>query len=237
MLFSVIAIALLTLGCVSIKPIYDVEVSGFSRSDLPGEAVRYALEPADKSISRNDLQFEEYCRYVDSVLTKNGYVKVESIDDATIVVFFSYGIGNPQEHQYSYSLPMSGQTGISSSSTEGTTDSHGNWDTDEGTAVYPPPHRLRGYQQVHEKDGTYHRYFLLSAIDFQKYKEDQQINELWRIEASSTGYSSDLRVVIPVMVAASAQYMGKNTGKAISISLKDDDPAVMEMRSQNLQGN
>ena len=230
----VIMVVLLSLGCSTMKSTYYVDLTGFSRSDLTSGPVRYTLAPADKNVSRNDLQFEEFCKYVDSAMIKNGYLKAESIDDATVVIFFYYGIGNPKEHQYSYSSSMFEQTAVSSSSTEDATNSSEDSGTSQGTATHTPQHGITRYQQMQENNINYYRYLSLSAIDLQKYKEDQQITELWRLEVSSTGSSSDLRIVVPVMVAASEKYIGKSTGKAISISVKDDDPAVIEMRSQNL---
>jgi hypothetical protein len=230
----VIMVALLSLGCSTMKSTYYVDVTGFSKSDFGSEPVRYALAPADKHIGGNDLQFEEYCRYVDSALIKNGYLKAESFDDATVAIFFYYGIGNPEEHQYSYSLPLSEQTGVSSPSIEDTHNCSDDCGNSKGTAAHTAEYEIARYQQLQENNATYYRYLSLSAIDLQKYREDQQVIELWRMEVSSTGSSSDLRVVVPVMVAASAKYIGKNTGKAISISVKDDDPAVIEMRSHNL---
>jgi len=226
--------ALLASGCSTIKSTYYVDVNGFSRSNVTSQTVRYMLAPADKNISRNDLQFEEYCRYVDSAMIKNGYVKADSLEDATIVVFFYYGIGNPEEHQYSYFLPMGEQTGVSPSRTEDAITGVDDNGTSQETAAHVPQYGITRYQQRQESNAAYYRYLSLSAIDLQKFRDDQHISELWRMEVSSTGSSSDLRVVVPVMVAASAKYIGKNTGTAISISLNDDDPAVIEMRSHNI---
>ena len=212
------------------KSTYFVDITGFSRPGVASEPVRYTLEPADKSISKNDLQFEEYCRYVDSAMSKNGYLKADSTDDANVAVYFYYGIGNPKEHQYSFSLPTLAQTGVSLPVREDTL-THTAVE-EAGTAA--PRHEITRYQQLQENNATYYRYLALSAIDLQKYKDDGQIVELWRMEASSAGSSSDLRVVVPILVAASAKYIGKDTGRAISIVVKDDDPEVTEIRSHNL---
>jgi hypothetical protein len=53
------------------------------------------------------------------------------------------------------------------------------------------------------------------------------------MEVFSIGSSLDLRSVFPIMIAASESYFGRNTGKAIIRTMKDEDPEVVDMRSMN----
>jgi hypothetical protein len=78
---------------------------------------------------------------------------------------------------------------------------------------------------------TYFRFVSLSAVDITKWNANQQVIELWRMEIFSTGSSFDLRSVFPVMIAASKEYLGKNTGKAITLTLRDEDPEVVDIRA------
>src|SRR5208337_5389955 len=67
-----------------------------------------------KDVNSDDLQFKEFATYVKQALTLKGYAISEDTNTADINVFLGYGISEPSEHQYSYAMPIFGQTGISS---------------------------------------------------------------------------------------------------------------------------
>ena len=50
------------------------------------------------------------------------------------------------------------------------------------------------------------------------------------ITGYSTGSSGDLRRVVPALVAASSQYLGKNTGRRMEIVIGEDSPAVTQIK-------
>ena len=150
-----------------------------------------------------------------------------------MVVFLSYGIGNPEEHQYSVTLPVYGQTGVSSSTTTGTVNTFGNWGTYTGTTTYTPSYGITGYRNVSGTYVTYFRYIVLSAVDLVQYRENQRIVEVWKTKMSSVGYVGDLRRIFPAIIAASEQYIGRNTGIAVNTSIFEADPEVGNVRSVN----
>jgi hypothetical protein len=190
--------------------------------------------PAEKNVHPSDLEFEEYARYVDYALGKQGYQKASSADEAGLVIYLTYGIGNPEKNEYTITLPIYGQTGVSSSTTTGTINSYGNWGTYTGTTTYTPSYGVTGYQNVQGSYVTYFRYMSLSAVDLQQYRKSQEIVELWKVKVSSTGSSGDLRTVFPAMVAASEKYLGRNTGKAISITILESDSEISAVRAANM---
>ena len=217
--FPIILVVVL-FGCMSFQTAYEVQISGFERRDYDNAPHKYLLLPAEKDVSQNDLQFVEYAKYVDFALAKRDCLRVDSIPDATEVIFLYYGIGNPQEHQYTFSLPASGETDDSSSPGVDTLGIYGKWGSYGGTKTSAP-------------GAGYFRYASLSAVDLTKWSESQEVVEVWRMEISSIGSSSDLRDVFPVMIAACEGYLGRSTGKAIIRTMKDEDPEVVEMRSAN----
>ena len=245
----IVALGVALLGCVSIGRVpMEVQVSGYAKADYPPATQKYLILPAEKGISPDHLEFSEYARYVDYALSKAGFQKASSPDDATVVVFLSYGIGNPEEHQYSITLPVYGQTGVSSSTTTGTVNTNGNGGTDTpqpqfvgpapGTTTYTPSYGITGYQNVSGTYVTYFRYIALSAVDLVQYRENQRIVEVWKTDMASVGSIGDLRRAFPVMIAASEQYIGRNTGTAVKASIIEADPEVANVRSasQNITG-
>ncbi len=209
------ASTMLLFGCMTAPSRYDVEMNGLARSDPGAVDHRYLLLPSDSSVSLNDLEFTEYARYVDHALGKAGYQKASEVDDATEAIFLYCGIGNPQEHTYTFWLPDSDQPESSS---------------------LTPPDNIRAYGTWGTRTSQDHgncRYISLSAVDLVKYKEDQQVVELWRMEITSLGSSHDLRRVFPAMIAASEKHLGRNTGRILDRTVTDQDQDVVEIRAVN----
>jgi len=64
---------------------------------------------------------------------------------------------------------------------------------------------------------TYPRYLFLGAYDGKTLRQSngQDAVEVWNTAVVSTGSSDDLRAVMPIMIAAAADYFGGNTGRKI----------------------
>ena len=75
----------------------------------------------------------------------------------------------------------------------------------------------------------YDRWLQLNVVDGPDYRSRQASKSVWVGEARSTGSSSDLRTVINYLLVADFQQFGKNTGKAITVELKEQDPAIYSL--------
>jgi hypothetical protein len=53
---------------------------------------------------------------------------------------------------------------------------------------------------------------------------------LWQTEVTSIGSTDDLRRVFPVLVGASFEYYGKDTGQKVSINIYENDDRVKEVK-------
>jgi hypothetical protein len=218
-----IACVSLLAACSTMK--YDVSVNGFadaSKSQLRS----YVLLPGNTGVTADDLEFKEFASYVDRVLTSRGYQRAADPRTANIAIFLTYGIGEPQEHSYTYSIPIYGQTGVSSAYTTGTLSSYGNTGTYSGTTTYTPSYGIVGATTHRGTYTTCMRFMGLEAEDIQQYVQAKKIVPTWSLHVASEGRTCDLRQVIPVMVGASSQYIGTNTGKIINVLLKPDDPRI-----------
>ncbi|WP_197490442.1 hypothetical protein [Halothiobacillus diazotrophicus] len=186
----------------------------------------YILLPGNKGVTKDDLQFQEYAHYVTRGLAAHGFTPAETVANANVAIVLSYGIGDPQSHQYSYSLPVYGQTGIASSNTYGTLSSYGNSSSYSGTTTYTPSYGVTGYTSETGSYTTYYRYAQITAYDFQRYLRTKEQRELWKTTVSSTGSSGDLRLVFPILIAAAAPYIATDTGRKIQVVLEESDPSV-----------
>lgn len=231
-LLIIIFIAVIFLAGCRTQIKYAIEIDSIS-SPAAESKKTYILLSGVKEINKTDLQFIEYANYVDAALASRGFIKAQDKEKADVAIFLIYGIGNPQENTYNYSLPIIGQTGVSSSTTYGNINTFGNTSTYSGSTFYTPTYGVTGHVPVSRSYVTYFRYLILDAIDLDSYKQTQQMNQLWQTTVTSTGSSGDLRIVLPILVAASQKYMGVNTGKKIYIKLSRD--RVVEIKKLNEQ--
>jgi len=225
---ALILASLLAVGCAA-RPELLVTVDAIS-SDENSRKTTYVLLPGNKNLSPEDLQFREFAQYVHRALAARGFCRVDDIRQAQLAIILFYGISDPQEHYSTYSIPIWGQTGVSSASTSGTVNFFGNMGTYSSTTTYTPTYGITGFYSGIRRYVTYFRFMVLSACDVAAYIETHKIRELWRISAASTGSCGDLRVVFPVLVAASWQYIGQNTGQQVRVRLHEDDPLVLEVK-------
>lgn len=207
-----------------------VQVSINSIGINPPHYESYTLLSGMKDTNPNDLQYQEYAGYVNKVLQSKG-LKQTNFANADMVVFLYYGISEPNNEQYTYSMPVYGQTGVSSSYTTGTINSFGNMATYSGTTSYTPTYGIVGSNTYSGTRTSYTRHIILDAVDANKFKQSQEIQSLWKTTIISTGSSGDLRTIFPILLGAGKEYIGTNTGKAISVTLSEDDDRVLAVKN------
>ncbi len=218
---------LFSSGC---GPSFHVNIDSISSGKLVGDS-KCIILPADPNAMAEQLQHKEYSKYIKRALEKKGYRVTDKIEEAKVVVFLRYGISEPHEGLYSYSTPVWGQTGASSSYTTGTIHSYGGGVASySGTTTHMPEYGITGYQTNIGTQITYTRFIQLSAYDLEEHRNTNEEVQLWGTTAVSTGSSGDLRLVFPVMVAALAEYIGEDTGKQIKIVLCENDKSVQEIK-------
>ena len=191
--------------------------------------VPYVLLPGDQSTSASDLQFKEYASYVNRALIKQGFIPAESFQDASLAIFLTYGIGEPEQQLHTYSVPTYGQTGVSSSNTTGTFNTDGSY---SGTTTYTPTYGVTGSTTHVDTITTYFRFIVMDAFDLDEYKTSEREVQLWKTTVTSTGTSGDLRIVLPALVAASQEYIGTNTGKKVKVKMFTTDERITEIKGE-----
>jgi hypothetical protein len=226
--FLLLSVSLL-VGCVTVQPHFEVYVDSIAAEGVLGGGT-FILLPGNKDTSVSDLQFKEFASYAHRALISRGFAPASSFEKADLAIFLAYGIGNPEKHQYTYSLPVWGQTGVSSSSTYGTISTYGSSATYSGTTTYTPSYGITGYTTHTGSLTTYFRFALLSAYDLKTYRATKKEAQVWQTTVTSTGSSNDLRRVFPIMVTATERYLGTNTGQKVKVVLYEDDPAVLETK-------
>lgn len=228
-LFLLSFLGAIVSGCATAQPRFLVGVDSIA-ADVANAKKSYVLLPANKDVAPDDLQFKEFASYVHRALKAQGFTEAPSIEKGDVLVFLAYGIGDPQQHQFSYAVPHWGQTGVSSATTYGTLQSYGSSGTYSGTTTYEPAYGITGYSTHVKSYTTYSRFVRLDAYDLGVYKKQKKYTQLWRTTATSRGESSDLRMVFPIIMAASKPYIATNTGRSVTVTLYEDDQAVVEIK-------
>jgi hypothetical protein len=227
--YLLIASAMLLTGCATG---YVLKVDSISDKDSRAGKIYY-IASGSKDVEDTTLQFKEYVNYIDCALAEAGYTRTRDINTADMVLFLSYGIGEPKETTSSYSIPIFGQTGVSSAYTTGSVSSYGSNSYYSGTTNFTPTYGLKGFASGVTSSTQYFRYLILDSFDLKKYRHRKENVQLWTTKVTSTGSSSDLRTVFPIMVAAAKKYFGGNTGKQLSFTMYDWDPAIKSVKCES----
>ena len=225
-----LVLALTSASCSMYAPRYAVAVSGIADQEMKPKK-KYVLLSGEEGIQETSLQFKEYASFVNRALSAKGYILVDEHNEAETAIFLTYGIGDPTTSTYTYSVPVWGQTGVSSSSTYGTVSSYGGYGTYSGTTTYTPTYGITGYSSRVGQQTTYFRHAELTAVDLASFTGPES-TPIWKTTIGSSGTSGDLRHVFPVMLGAAAEYIGENTGEIISIHLLAGDSRVRQIKGE-----
>lgn len=226
-------LSVLLAGCATFgqRP-FNVDVSGLT-SQSAHQYRTYIILPGNKGVTPDDLQFQEYAMDLSRALQADGFVPAKTGDHADVVIALSYGIGDPQAHQYSFALPIFGQTGVASSYSSGVINGYGNSASYSGTTTYMPKYGITGYMPIRREYTTYFRYVLISAYQLKPLLESKDLVELWQTAIGSTGSTGDMREVYPILIAAAFPYFATDTGKQIHVRLYESDDAVKLVEGQS----
>lgn len=207
--------SLFSLFIGACTPQFDVKIDAISAEAEP-VGQRYVLLPANDGVNDQDLQFLEYAAYVDRALNARGYQKAANAEAADIAVHVGYGVGDPQTHFYTYSVPIRGRllNGFG----------YG------GLGYCAPRFGTIAYTQQTTSYTTYERYLFLDAQDLHAYRRNGTEKQLWKTSVRSTGFNDDLRQAFPALLAASQAHIGSNSKEPIELTIKNDDPAVLKIK-------
>ena len=208
-----------------------VNVNAISDPHVTDFGERYYLTNVNEDVATNDLYFLEFRRYFDHILKKQGLVSSKSRDDADIEIQFQYGISDGRTAVQTYSWPIYETFGgYSVTITEKVTDSEGQTRTVQRTSYVPAYTQRVGSTYETRSYTIYNRYANLAALPIRT-TGDKQATPIWSINIHSVGETSDLRAIMPYLAAASAPFLGRNSGQQQVFEISHDDPMVVELRN------
>jgi len=222
-----IAAALLALVFSGCAHAYLVKVDSINTRQIP-EGKNYIIAAGNKNTDSNDLQFEEYSSYLSTALGSLGYKQVDQPGDADIEIFLSYGVGDPQKHQYAYTQPVWGQTGTQTSTYATVNNINGTKVVNSYTDT-EPDYGVVGYTTQVGEYTTYEKYVVIDAYDLKTQTADGKLKHLWKTSISCVSKTQQLRKVFPILIAGAWPYLGGNTGEEITVTVPVDSDEVEKL--------
>lgn len=222
-------ICLLAAGCANRRrgSDYLVYVDAIAAPDALARKSYYII-PGEKTTNVDDLQYIEYKRYLTSALTETGLIASTTIDNADLVVYMSYGIGEPQTITQTYAAPIFGQTGVSSAQTYGTVSAFGGF---SATTYYTPTWGVVGTTQRTKTTVSYAKSLVVDAYDREAMQSSNKLLQVWRASMTNTNGIGDMREAFPYLVAAMKPYIGENTYARKPVRIGVNHPSMINLRA------
>jgi hypothetical protein len=217
-LLTLMVIGACLAGC-SLSPVYNIKVNGYTEPGTPR-----AIKPGGSFFimtnkeAKNPLLETEVKDKITKLLLSHGYPNT-TFEKADYYLFFGYGMGEP----HSVVVVTDYYGGIGWGMGCGWGPGCYGWGGPAFSIMVPP-------WGAYASDTTiYDRWLLINVVDGPAFRTQKLSRPVWVGEARSTGGSSDLRTVLNYLLVADFKEFGQNTGKAISIDLKEHDPAVFSL--------
>jgi hypothetical protein len=199
----------------AIPPVYS-SVSSYSNVvSLQGQSF-FIVHETDRS-KEDGFEFKEFSSYLKKSLISRGMSASKDLDSADVIVFFGYGIGEPKTENVEYSIPLFGQTGVASANTTGAIIGR----SVIATTTFTPSFGITGVVQQSGTITTFDRWVRIVAVDAASAKLGAKNAEKWRVDVKSSGYSGDLRAIMPFMLFSAKDYIGVNSMKAVDVKVKE----------------
>lgn len=169
------------------------------------------------------IEGREYATQIEKILYERG-INIVDKKASNCQIIVGYNIEGPFTEKAS--VPVFGQTGISSSSSYTTASAYGysNYATGSAhtTTTYTPSFGITGYRTYDVY--VYNRWLAMRATD-------SNGNELWNAVIKSTGSNDNLRVVFPLLAYMAGQSIMDNVSDDVSINERQAEKIYQKMFS------
>ncbi len=214
-----LATGLILAGCTTT---HTVKVDSLAKPKAE-EAISYEIKNRNPLVADDSLRFKEAASLVKTALSGKGLYEAPPNTKPDMVVDLDYGVGPPQMRRETVSEPVyitiPGQ--IRTERVQVGTDSQGRPIYQTITVQDPPTTEFAGFREYQITVIVYEKYLKLSARENSVPQEGRPQQEIWTVDVTSEGESRDIRRNLPVLVAASIDYIGADTQGQKTIRIKD----------------
>lgn len=222
--WAAVAAGLLFSGCATT---HELKVDSLAKPQAE-DAVSYQIKNRNPLVADDSLRYKEAASMVKTALSGKGMYEAPPNTKADLVVDLDYGVGPPQQKKETVSEPvyitLPGQ--IRQERVQVGTDSQGRPIYQVVTVQDPPTTEFAGFREYVVTVTVYEKYLKLSARENKEVPEGRAPSEVWTVDVTSEGESRDIRKNLPVLVAASIDYIGKDTHGQKTIRIKDTNSDI-----------
>lgn len=206
-------------GCVDS---YKVKVDALAKPTAEN-AIAYQIKSGSPNLDPDSLRYKEAERFVKTALSGKGLYEAPKPEMADMVVSIDYGISAPKVSQEQHSEPIYREVPgrVTTRVVELGKDPKGNPIYTTVVTREPSTREYIGEREYMITVVNYEKYLRLTARENVAASEGKPPAEVWSLDVSTEGESHDLRKAIPVLAAASIEYIGKDTRGQKVIKLKD----------------
>lgn len=217
-------VGLLLAGCTTT---HVVKVDSLAKPKAEN-SISYEIKNRNPLVADDSLRYKEAANLVKTALSGRGLYEAPPNTKADMIVDLDYGVGPPQIRRETVSEPVyitiPGQ--IRTERVQVGTDSQGRAIYQTITVQDPPTTEFAGFREYLITITVYEKYLKLTARENKEPVEGQPPSEIWTLDITSEGESRDIRKNLPVLVAASIDYIGKDTQGQKTIRIKDSSSDI-----------
>ena len=188
------------------------------------DAISYEIRNKNPLVADDSLRFKEAAGFVKTALSGRGMYEAPPNTKADMIVDVDYGVSPPKIKQEMVSEPVyvtvPGQ--VRMERIQVGTDSQGRPVYQTVTVQDPPTTQFAGFREYMVTVTVYEKYLKMSARENKEATEGRPVQEIWTVDVTSEGESRDVRKHLPILVAASIDYVGKDSQGQKTIRLKDN---------------
>ena len=222
--FSIVAAGCLLAGCATT---HEIKVDSLAKPNAES-AISYEIKNKNPLVADDSLRYKEAAGFVKTALSGKGMYEAPPNTKADVVVDLDYGVGPPQMRKETVSEPVyitvPGQ--IRTERVQVGTDSQGRPIYQTITVQDPPTTEFAGFREYLVTVVVYEKYLKLSARSNAEAVEGRPPPEVWTVDVTSEGESRDIRKNLPILVAASIDYIGKDSQGQKTIRIKDTNSDI-----------
>ena len=219
-----LALGLLFSGCATT---HEVKVDSLAKPQAE-KAISYEIKNKNPLVADDSLRYKEAAAYVKTALSGKGMFEAPPGVKPDVIVDLDYGVGPPQMRRETISEPVyvtiPGQ--VRTERVQVGTDSQGRPIYQTVTVQDPPTTEFAGFREYQVTVTVYEKYLKLSAKENKEQVEGRPQQEVWTVDVISEGQSRDIRKSMPVLAAASIEYIGKDSQGQKTIRIKDSSADV-----------
>jgi hypothetical protein len=218
-----VASGLIAGGCATTS----VTVDSLAKPNAE-QSISYKIVNKNPLVTEDSLRYKEAAGFVKTALSGKGLYEAPENTKPDIMVNLDYGVGPPEIRRETVSEPVYADIPGERRIERVQTGTGPNGQPIFSTVVIqdPPTRQMVGYRDYIVTSVVYEKYLKMSALSTEPVAEGRPPSEVWTVDVTSEGESRDIRKNLPVLVAASIEYIGKDSKGQKTIKIKDTDRDV-----------